>query len=583
MCREHARMKFSVNWALFLGLLVSGLGPTVGCTYQAPQVQATGGAGGTSASSSSGGGEGGSSGQGGSASCTPGEIKLCLEYSGPAETLDIGVCRASKSECLMSGTSAPCSQEVIPTVETCAESADVNCDKRQPCSGTPIGSNPFNEAQTDKAELILAMATASGSKGQDGPVYAVGARNGVTPPDPLDLFEPLIWQLDSNGIMHDWSSRIQFTPQLDPNGAMVRGVGVIPTTGTVAVTGFFVGGILKIGQSTTLDAPNLRSFYAQLSPMGEILNSRILNIGGDMHATAMTVDSSGNSYIVGYYAGQPVVDGIMFPGAGNGRGFILALKPNGDYLWHKPFGGGGTHSIEGIASIDGEGLIIATRFTGAVVVDSVSGMPGDFDGGAEPDLLVSRLQLDNGLAVWNKVVASSNATSNILIGGLAANKDRVVVSGRFNGSITINISHTNPNGMDAADSFVIGLNPVGGNIDAHYVSEGNGLQDIRGVAIDSAGDVIFTGAYSNNFTFTNKNLPSPSGIDTFVIKTNNFLNVKWSQVFSGTKEQFGQAVVVGKQAGYIYAGGAFIQELTGVNPSLEAAGSSDAFLITLSD
>lgn len=489
----------------------------------------------------------------------------------------------------MSGTWAPCSAEVVPTTETCltGKDQDPNCDALAPCLGEPLRSNAFAEAQTADNEFIIALGAGNGSNGHDGPVYAVGGRNGYTL-TPLDLFSPLLWQLDKDGTMHDWSNKFSYINKKDPNGALATGVGVNPNNGDVAVSGFYVGGVLSIGGETFTEADqNAISFFARFTSTGGVVSQRMLNIGGMMTAQAMTVDSAGNSYIVGSYRDQPVVGSETFDKADTTHGFILALNPAGDYLWHQTLGGTGYHETLAIANVSDTYLVIATRYIGNLSIATTMGTIFAPDGGPEPDILVSRLDIADGLASWNSSIIGSGPGGDVGVGGMAADGDHVVISGRYAHTVTINgLTHTNLNGPVAIDSFLATLEMSTGSFAAHTPSGNLGIQDIRGVAIDSAGDVIITGAYSEQLTLLNTIFPAPSnGIDSFVVKTDRYYKPKWQvpQVFGGMGEQKGQAVIVGKQAGNIYVGGAFLQEFSWPSASLKSAGKADAFLITLSN
>lgn len=581
-------MKKSAQIGVILGSLIPLTFGVFGCTYEAPQASSSGGAGGATSSSSS--GAGGSSGQGSGGSCDPGASKFCMDYSGPAGTEGIGACIASTSECLTSGTWAPCLAEVVPTVETCANKAsfDSNCDGLLPCLGSPLRSNPFPDGQSGKNEFIIALGAGNGSKGHDGPIYAVGGRKGFNL-RPLDLFSPLLWQLDNDGIMHDFSGKFDFVNKTDPDGALATGVGVIPSSGDVIVSGFYVGGILSIGGETFTQAGlDAISYVARFSSTGSVVNKRMLNTEGNLTAQAMTVDSLGNTYIVGSYSGTPVVGAKTFDYADKPHGFILALDSVGDYLWHQTLGGTGAHETVAIANVSDTYLVIATRYAGNLSILDPMGVTFPPDAGVEPDILVSRLQIKTGLATWNSSIAGSGPGGDIGVGGLAADDNHVVITGQFANTVNINgLTHTNPNGIGSADSFIATLAMGTGAFVAQTPVGGVGIQDVRGVAIDSAGDVIITGAYSEQLTLKVDTIfPSPTnGIDSFVIKTDKFYTRKWPEprIFGGGNEQRAQAVIVGKQAGYIYVGGAFVQEFGWPNGLVKSAGDADAFLITLSD
>jgi hypothetical protein len=59
--------------------------------------------------------------------CSPDETEVC--YSGPEETRGVGTCEDGVQTCGPDGTSwGACEGEVLPAQETCAGTADENCD-----------------------------------------------------------------------------------------------------------------------------------------------------------------------------------------------------------------------------------------------------------------------------------------------------------------------------------------------------------------------------------------------------------------------------------------------------------------------
>ena len=71
---------------------------------------------------------GGGAGQGGGgAACTPGQVVLC--YSGPPETIGVGICTWGEATCNEAGTGyGPCEGEVLPQDEVPGDPIDDDCD-----------------------------------------------------------------------------------------------------------------------------------------------------------------------------------------------------------------------------------------------------------------------------------------------------------------------------------------------------------------------------------------------------------------------------------------------------------------------
>jgi protein-arginine deiminase len=86
-------------------------------------------------------GTGGDAGTGGASDCPPGATETC--YSGPANTLGVGICVAGTRTCAADGSAyGPCEGEITPSIETCATDADDDCDGEVNEDGTDCTCAP---------------------------------------------------------------------------------------------------------------------------------------------------------------------------------------------------------------------------------------------------------------------------------------------------------------------------------------------------------------------------------------------------------------------------------------------------------
>ena len=167
-----------------LGTLTLGLAPT-GCAAllgldefsESAATTGTGGSGGGATSSgttattgATGGGTGTSSGTGGAAPCMPNVSEPC--YEAPVATKDVGLCKGGTHICNADGLSwGACSAQVLPDVESCANSADENCDSSDCGEWASVFGSGGELSAVDK----------------QGNIYVVGAffGNAVFGPDAL--------------------------------------------------------------------------------------------------------------------------------------------------------------------------------------------------------------------------------------------------------------------------------------------------------------------------------------------------------------------------------------------------------------
>jgi hypothetical protein len=581
--------------------LVGGISIFAGCNYEAPQA---GGTSSTGAAGQGGSGEGGmgqggmgqggmggasstsSSGQGGSAGQTQGNclepMPTCSGYTGPNGTEGVGICRASRSTCMLDDMWSACDQGFVPMYEHCATIEDTNCDGHAPCTGAAYGAYGAVGMQSPGDDVILSVAVGDGNNGQDGAQYAVGARSAA-----INLpngFRVLAWRRTSGGQLQEWSSYFEFTQSGPANGAIATGVVVLPTSGEVVITGFFYGGQLLINDTYQEGSTDRASFVVRAHPTNGIQHAFFIS-GGDIEAKGIAADTADNIYIIGNYTGTPQIGSATLPASDGEDGFIASFTSNGAYRWHQVFTGTGTQSVDAIAWINDTGLVTATRIENQTNVNTTGGIK-PFDGGPQPDILVSRLQTATGLAVWNRRIESNTEIgAKVEVGGLAATSTTIALGGRFTRRVTIgSTSYTNMD-INVADSFIATMKTSDGNFISHQASQVVGTaQEVRAVAFDLLGDIVMTGGYETSYPLPGTaTLNSSNGYDAFIIKLDPTLRTRWVKSLGNAAMQSGHAVAIGKTTGRVFVGGRFQQQLVGIEPLMNSIGGTDAFLVELTD
>lgn len=179
--------------------------------------------------------------------CTPGEIEDC--YSGPPETLDVGICHAGTRTCEPDGTFGACFDQQTPLIEQCQTEADENCSGvTEPCDpGTFLfarawlpasgGTAGVVDLKRDELDAIHVLGSTSNAA-------AVDLGNGVIAPDGA-----FIAALDDAGAALDvvaWTSR----------GSLAQG----PAPADVLLSGGGRSGLLNI--ASTWPARAYESSYA---------------------------------------------------------------------------------------------------------------------------------------------------------------------------------------------------------------------------------------------------------------------------------------------------------------------------------
>jgi hypothetical protein len=143
---------------------------------------------------------------------------------------------------------------------------------------------------------------------------------------------------------------------------------------------------------------------------------------------------------------------------------------------------------------------------------------------------------------WSKVFGDASDQS-----GLAVARDatgNVFVVGAFSGTLSFGALTLTSAGL--SDIFVAKLGPTGTPLWARSFGDSKN-QSARGVAVDAAGNVIFTGQFvgSVNFGGTAFTSVGPNFDDVFLVKLDAAGNHVWSKKFGDINSQVPHGVAVG--------------------------------------
>lgn len=155
-------------------------------------------------------------GDGDQCDCDPGETTSC--YSGPEDTVGVGICQAGERLCMIGlGKYGPCEGEVLPQPEQCETPADESCDGNPACNCVDAPSDmsawwPGDTAAQDLVggnDGVLQGSAAAGASGKvEGAFFLDGSGDyvEVADADALDVgtgdFSLEMWvrTADSSGV-----------------------------------------------------------------------------------------------------------------------------------------------------------------------------------------------------------------------------------------------------------------------------------------------------------------------------------------------------------------------------------------------
>lgn len=304
-------------------------------------------------------------------------------------------------------------------------------------------------------------------------------------------------------------------------------------------------------------------FFAKYDANGNYLwAKRIGSINNDNGGYGITVDASGNVYIVGDFRGTADFD--PGPGTanltpvGSGDVFFAKYDTNGNYIWAKNAGGGGFEEGFAIAHDAGGNVYITGAFQATVDFDPGPGT-ANLTSAASNEIFFAKYD-GSGNYVWAKSIVSSgsdygysiltDATGNVYVGGAYSG------TADFDpgpGTFTLSSVATN------YDIFV-GKYDAGGNYIWAKSMGGPSADFSRSIALDAAGNLYITGMFQSSADFDPGpgvvNLSASGNLDIFFGKYDVNGNYVWAKrIGMGSTDQgFGITVDAG---GNTYLTGAF--------------------------
>ncbi len=307
---------------------------------------------------------------------------------------------------------------------------------------------------------------------------------------------------------------------------------------------------------------------------------------------SLTLDSSGNVYLTGYFGSTTDFDpgpGIQnFNTNGSHDVFVQKLDSAGNMLWTRTFGGNFSDQAFAIA-VDSLGNV----YTAGYFQDTVDFDPGSavFNAGAGGggDMFIQKMD-SAGNFLWVKTFqAPQGQTARSIATDRAGD---IYITGDFSGSVDFDpgpgtftlISNGNPG------SFILKLDAQGNFIWARATT-GNDHCRAKGIAIDGQFNVYTTGLFFGTADFDPGpgvfNRSAANGIShVYIQKLDQNGNFLWAKTFGGAQLQWseGTAICVGP-SGTVHSTG-FFTGTVDMDPGpgtsfLSSSGDRDVFVHTL--
>ena len=287
-----------------------------------------------------------------------------------------------------------------------------------------------------------------------------------------------------------------------------RGIAV-DSSGNIYITGYFYETVdFGGGNVTSAGGPDIFVLKLNSSATFQWVNTyggSTFDVGEDI-----TVDSSGNSYITGYFEGTVDFGGGNVTSAGAADIFILKLNSSGTFQWVNIFGGTSTDVGQGIAVDSSGNSYITGSFQGTVDFGSGDITPSGFD-----DIFVLKVNPSGTFQLVSTFGGTSIDVGEDITVDSSGNS---YITGWFRE--TVDFGGGNVTSVGGADIIVLKLNSSG---TFQWVNTYGGTSvDVgEGIAVDSSGNSYITGWFRETVDFGGGNVTSAGGADIFVLKLNS--------------------------------------------------------------
>ena len=246
----------------------------------------------------------------------------------------------------------------------------------------------------------------------------------------------------------------------------------------------------------------------------------------------IAVDSSGNSYITGYFEGTVDFGGGDVTSAGNPDIFVLKLDSSGVSQWANTYGGTSTDRGYSIAVDSSGNSYITGYFEGTVDFGG-----GDITAGSN-EIFVLKLN-SSGTFQW---VNTYGSTSSDAGNGITVDSSgNAYITGYFQG--TVDFGGGDVTSAGNLDIFVLKLDSSG---TFQWVNTyGSTSSDAgNGITVDSSGNSYITGYFQGTVDFGGGDVTSAGNMDIFVLKLNSSGTFQWVNTYGSTSDDWGWDIAV---------------------------------------
>ena len=272
-------------------------------------------------------------------------------------------------------------------------------------------------------------------------------------------------------------------------------------------------------------------------------------------------------YTTGNITGIVNFGALSVTSSGNTDAFVVKYNSSGVEQWLKKGGGTGADVAKSIAIDSSNNLLIAGSFSNTATFGAFS-----VTSSGNTDAFVVKYN-SSGVEQWLKKGGSTNVDST---NGVAVDaSSNVYIAGNFRNTITFGAFSESSGGSD--DVFVVKYNSSGLE-QWTYNPNGTGSDFGNDIDIDTLGNVLVTGFYSNTLVVGSTTLPNGGNTDTFLFKLNTSGTPQWAKSGISSGADLGNAVIT-DNLNNVYISGSYSNTATFGSLSLTNSGGADVFIV----
>ncbi|MEY4905560.1 MAG: hypothetical protein RLZZ292_3375 [Bacteroidota bacterium] len=429
-------------------------------------------------------------------------------------------------------------------------------------------------------------------------VYTLGTFTGTVDFDPSSATAFNVTTLGVNDIFLsklDASGNFVWVKRIGGVQAQYGAAITLDASGNIYITGSFNGTTdfdPSAGVSNLTAVSQNDIFVCKLDSNGDFVWARQMGGANGESGSCLALDSNGDIYIAGYFAGtvdfDPSAATSNITSLGSLDAFVCKLDAAGTFIWAKRIGGSGSDGIRSITIDGANNLYLLGNFSTTVDFDPNGGGVNMTSFGLTDGFITKLSSL--GTLVWAKQFGSplnNDDEYDIKLDGLG----NIYATGIFQGTADFDPSASNFDltSFGNRDIFLLKLDALG---DFVWAKQFGGTENDFGyaLAIDASNAIIIGGLFQGTADFDPNagtyNLVAAGGSDMCFAKIDAAGNFIWAQGFGGAGTDSINSLTL-DATDNIYSTGSF-QTTIDFDPSpavvynLTNAGGSDAYAYKLS-